>query len=187
MHFAIAYPCWKVAEADWTTDDGPVDLYAAILARRSVRRYEQRPLEEETLARVRAIAAEVRPLAVENRFQVLFRDVTPGENLVETLGAYGRIVSPPHLLVPYLEGSAHPLTDLGYRAQQIVVRLTALGLGSCYVGCLSREGQARASYGLAADTRLGATVAYGYPATGQGNRVVNATMRRLVDRLVGQH
>jgi nitroreductase len=160
-----------------------MDLYVAILARRSVRRYDRRPLDGETLARVREIAAEVRPLAplaAENRFQVLFRDVAPGENLVETLGAYGRIVSPPHLLVPYLSGSVHPLTDLGYRAQQIVVRLTALGLGSCYVGCLSREEEARASYGLEADARLGAAVVYGYPATGRGNRMVNATVRRLV-------
>ena len=163
-----------------TTDDGSMDLYAAILARRSVRRYEQRPLDGETLARVRDIAADVWPLIAGNRFQVLFRDVAPGEDLVETLGAYGRIVSPPHLLVPYLEGSVYLLTDLGYRAQQIVVRLTALGLGSCYVGCLPWEDRARGTYGLGADARLGAAVVYGHPATGRGNRIVDATVRRRV-------
>jgi nitroreductase len=156
------------------------DLYAAILTRRSVRRYEQRALDGETLARVREIVAEARPLVAENQFEVLFRDVAPGENLVEALGAYGRIVSPPHLLVPCLAGSAHLLTDLGYRAQQIVIRLTALSLGSCYIGCLTREERARAQFGLRQDVRLAATVVYGPPAPGRGNRLLNATMRRLV-------
>jgi nitroreductase len=160
-------------------------LYAAILSRRSVRQYEHDPLDEETLARVREIAGNVLPLdrgppGRDVRFNVLFRDVQPGENLVEVLGGYGRIVSPPHLLVPYLAGPGAHLTDLGYRAQQIVVRLTALGLGSCYIGCLAREGQARTFYGLEEGARLGATVIYGHPPPGRGRRAFNAAIRRLV-------
>ena len=58
--------------------------------------------------------------------------------------------------------------------------LTALGLGSCYVGCLPWEDRARGTYGLGADARLGAAVVYGHPATGRGNRIVDATVRRLV-------
>jgi len=37
------------------------ELYRAIVARRSVRRYDSTPLDEPTLARVRAIVAGVRP------------------------------------------------------------------------------------------------------------------------------
>lgn len=156
------------------------DLYAALLARRSVRQYEQTPLDGETLARVREIAGAVRPLDSRVPFKVLFRDVQPGENLVEALGAYGRMVSPPHLLVPYLAGAAAHLTDLGYRAQQVVVRLTLLGLGSCYVGCLPWEERARAYFGLEEEARLPVTVVYGRPATGRGRRTLDAAMRRLV-------
>jgi nitroreductase len=159
---------------------GAPDLYAAILSRRSVRQYDREPLDGETLARVREAAAATRPLAPGSVLNVIYRDVAPGENLVEALGAYGRIVSPPHLLVPYLAGASAHLADLGYRAQQIVVRLTALGLGSCYIGCLPWEERARAYFGLEEGARLGATIVYGRPAAGWGRRALDATMRRLV-------
>jgi nitroreductase len=154
-------------------------LYAAILARRSVRQYDGEPLDGETLARVREIADDVQPLVPGAELGVLFRDVGPDENLAEVLGAYGRIVSPPHLLVPYLDGPTAHLTDVGYRAQQIVVRLTALGLGTCYIGCLPWEERAREYFGLGEDVRLGATVIYGHPAAGRGRRTLDAAMRRL--------
>jgi nitroreductase len=156
------------------------ELYAAILARRSVRQYEQSSLNREMLARVREAVDAVQPLASGSDFDVLFRDISPGENLVETLGAYGRIVSPPHMLVPYLAGEAAHLTDLGYRVQQIVIQLTVLGLGSCYIGCLPWEDQARARFGLSESVRLGATVVYGRPAKGRSKRAFNAAVRRLV-------
>jgi hypothetical protein len=168
--------------------DRAPDLYAALLTRRSVRQYDRTLLDGETLARVREIEGTVRPLAPGAEFRVLYRDVAPGENLVEALGAYGRLVSPPHLLVPYLIGAhrnaAHRnacalLSDLGYRAQQIVVRLTVLGLGSCYVGCLPWEERTRAYFGLEEGVCLGATVVYGRPAPGRGGRAFNAAMRRL--------
>jgi nitroreductase len=114
-----------------------------------------------------------------NRFEVLVRDVTPGEDLVETLGAYGRIVSPPHYLVPYTIGDVCPLTDLGFRVEQIAVRLAGTGIGSCYVGSLGRENLVRKRFGLPATARVGAFLAFGYPATSVKGRAFNATVRRF--------
>ena len=64
------------------------DLYQAILARRSVRRYEKRPLDEATLAQVREIISGVKPLIPENQFEVLMRDEVVGEDLVTVLGGW---------------------------------------------------------------------------------------------------
>ena len=52
-----------------TTDDGLMDLYAAILARRSVRRYDRRALDGETLARVREIGVycEIHPYDMDEQ------------------------------------------------------------------------------------------------------------------------
>jgi nitroreductase len=163
-----------------------MDLYEAILARRSVRRYEQRSLGAEARAQVKEAVAAVRPLVDENGFAVLYHDVAPGEDLVQALGAYGRIVTPPHYLVPYLlPEQSHPggllsLTDLGFRVQQIAVRLAQAGIGSCFVGCLPREGAAQVRFRLPKGARVGAALIYGYPATGRGNRLIDATMRRGV-------
>ena len=152
----------------------------AILARRSTRRYASQPLEEDTLARVRAIVAAVKPLVPDNRFQALMRDVAPGEDLAAAFGAYGRIVSPPHYLVPYLTGGTFALTDLGYRVEQIAVRLAGLGVGSCYIGTLGREDAVRAHFGLPQGARVGALLIYGRPAAGLAGRAFNAAMRRVV-------
>jgi nitroreductase len=156
------------------------DLYQAILARRSVRRYAGERLDAGTLAQVEGIVDQVRPLVPENRFDALLRDVYPGEDLVRALGAYGLIVSPPHYLVPYAVGEAHVLTDLGYRVQQIAVRLVRLNIGSCYVGSVRREEQVRTRFGLPQEARIGAFLTFGYPATALGGRAFNALMRSAV-------
>jgi nitroreductase len=154
------------------------ELYQAILERRSVRRYDSEPLDPGTMDQVEEIISRVRPLIAENRFTALRREVTAGENLVASLGAYGRIVSPPHYLVPYIEGEGHQLADFGYRVEQIAVRMSALGLGSCFVGSLGREPQVRARFGLPEKARVAAFLIFGRPSRSLGGRTVNAAMRR---------
>ena len=156
------------------------DLYQAILARRSVRRYERTPLDEATLDRVRAIIAGVHPLVPAQRYQVLLRTTAPGEDLVAALGGYGRIVNPPHYLVPFLVGDEHPLEDLGYRAEQIAVRLTQMGLGSCYLACLGRQRAVRARFGLPERARIGALLIFGWASGALAGRAVNRLLRAAV-------
>jgi len=154
------------------------NLYQAILARHSVRRYARQALDAQTLAQVEAIISGVKALVRENRFEVLVRDVAPGEDLAQAMGAYGRIVSPPRYLLPYGVGKVHLLTDLGYRVEQIAVRLAGLGIGSCYIGSLGREGEVRARFGLPEDTRIGAFLIFGYAATSLAGRAFNALAHR---------
>lgn len=154
-------------------------LYQAIVTRRSTRRYDKNRLDEATLARVGEIVAGVKPLVTGNRFEVLMRDTAPGEDLATILGAYGRLVTPPHYLVPYLTGEEHLLVDLGYRVEQVVVWLTALGLGTCYVGALRREAEVRARFALPGEARVGAFLAFGRPAEALGGRLTNIMLRRV--------
>ncbi len=156
-----------------------VDLYQAILARRSVRRYERTPLEPEELAQVRAVIAGVRPLIAENQYHVLLRDLPAASDLTAALGAYGRIANPPHVLVPYLLGDRHPLVDLGFRTEQIAVRLTALGLGSCFIGCLGREAEVRDRFELPGTAHLAALLVFGRPASAAAGRALNALVREV--------
>jgi nitroreductase len=154
------------------------NLYQAILDRHSVRRYESKPLGKSTLARVREVVSEAKPLVAGNCFEVQMQDVSPGEDLVSTLGAYGRIVTPPHYLVPAITGEQYLLEDLGYRVEQIAVRLTAFGVGTCYVGSLGREASVRARFALPGEARIGAFLVFGRPSAGLGGRLLNNLMRR---------
>jgi nitroreductase len=157
-------------------------LYQAILARRSVRRYSEMGLDAAILAQVQAITAAARPLIPANRLVVTRRDDMVRQDLVTLLGAYGRLISPPHALVPWLHGDAHLLTDLGYRVEQIVVRLTALGVGTCYIGTLPKEEQVRATLGLPEGARIGALVVFGRPAKSVGGRAFNNLIRSTLGR-----
>ena len=155
------------------------DLYDSILARRSVRRYERNPLDEATLAQVRDIIASAKPLVPENQFETLVRSTGVSEDLVTVLGAYGRIVTPPHVLAPHILGEKHLLEDLGYRVEQIAVRCAAIGIGSCYIGTLPREDVVRARFGLPQSARIGALLVFGRPATA-GGHAFNSVLRSVI-------
>ncbi|HOQ99433.1 MAG TPA: nitroreductase family protein [Anaerolineae bacterium] len=162
------------------------DLYQAILARRSVRRYDQNALDDDALARVRELATHVQPLEPGNRFEARLQSTAPGQDLVLDLGGYGRVVNPPHFLVPYIVGEAFPYSDLGCRVEQIAVRLAAMDLGSCFIGCVGREEGVRARFGLPPEARVVALLAFGRPSDTLGGRAVNALMRagvRATDKL----
>lgn len=154
-------------------------LYQALISRHSTRRFDTHPLAEGTLKRIQDLVLKLEPLIPDNRYTVMIRDVTTVDDLVQALGAYGRLLSPPHFLVPYMIGEEHLLEDLGYRTQQLVMQMLLLDLGACYIGSLGRETTLRARFILRRDARLGAIVIFGRPATGLGDRAVNGMLRRV--------
>ncbi|HJX38154.1 MAG TPA: nitroreductase family protein [Anaerolineae bacterium] len=165
------------------------ELYAAILARCSTRRYDRQPLDRATTDQVREIISSPQPLLGENQFTALLRDAPPGTDLVRELGGYGRIVNPPHYLVPYVLGEQHQLEDAGYRVEQIAVHLAALGIGSCFIGALRRESAVRALYELPDTARIGALLVFGRPAAGLAGRATNRLLRLVAgaDRKLPAH
>jgi len=156
------------------------DPYQAILNRRSVRRYDPEVLDADSMLLVQQIIESVKPLVPENEFHVLHR---PGMlvdmDFIKSMGAYGSIVSPPHAMAPYVVGNRFPLVDLGYRVEQIVIGLTRLGLGSCYIGSLGREALVRTRLKLPEASRCGALLVFGHAATSIGGRAVNAFIRSV--------
>jgi len=158
------------------------DLYAAILSRRSVRRYAQEPLDSETLAQVQHLAESARPLVPTNHMIVGRRDDLIRQDLVTLLGGYGRLITPPHALAPYIVGDRYLLTDLGYRVEQVVVRMTALGIGSCYIGALPKEEEIRRRLDIPSGGRIGAFVVFGRPAESLTGQSFNRLLRTALGR-----
>lgn len=158
------------------------DMFQAILARRSVRRYDARPLDADSLARVQEIAVSSRPLVPTNHLHVSRRDDLIRQDLVTLLGGYGRLINPPHALAPYIVGNRHDLADLGYRVEQMVVRMTALGIGTCYIGTLPKEDAIRDLLNMPAGGRIGAIVVFGWPASTVGGSAFNGLIRSVLGR-----
>lgn len=165
-------------------------LYDAILARKSVRRYAP-TVDAETLLGVQEACATIQALVPENQFTATVQALQPNRDLVALLGAYGRLAAPPYVIVPAIEGANHLFVDLGFRAEQIVIRLTRVGLGTCYIGTLSQEDKTRQFFNLNPNQRVGAVIAFGYPASSVAGKTLNlfirsmagATNKRPSDRL----
>lgn len=155
------------------------NLYEAILSRASKRRYERQPLDEDILAQLLPITSRIKPLIHENKFDMLVQNVEPGENLVEKVGGYGRIVNPPHYLVPYLVGKHHSLVDLGCRVEQIVIHLTSMGMGTCYLGCIQRQDEVRRIHSLPEEAVIGAFLIFGKPSKSLGGKAVNTLIHSI--------
>ncbi|MBN1349840.1 nitroreductase family protein [candidate division KSB1 bacterium] len=161
-------------------------LYNAILSRRSIRRYRKQALDADTMEKIRDLAANSLPLVSDNRFEAIIRDTTDGENLASVVGGYGRIVSPPHYLVPFVTGETHLLEELGFRLEQLAVRMTSMGIGSCYVGCIFREQHVKSMFGLPRSARCGSLLAFGLPPDSIGGKTFNSVTRfviRATDKL----
>lgn len=156
------------------------DLYKAILARHSVRRYEKGPLDAETLEAVQGAVDRAHPLIPTNRYASKLCHLPEDGNLAATVGAYGRLLGPPHVLVSYSVGPEQVLTDLGFRMEQIAVRLVAMELATCFVGTLKAEETVCARFTLPAGARTGALLAIGRPATSLGGRATNALIHSTV-------
>ncbi len=152
------------------------DIYPFILSRRSIRKYDQRQLNSADQARIKKILNSTKSLIPENKFEVILKSKTKGEDLVEILGAYGRFITPPYYVVPYTLASKNTIVDLGYHTEQISIQLWASGIGSCFIGCLSRQKKVRQLFQLPADAQIAAFLVFGYPGEGFGiGTITNVT------------
>ncbi|MGC9522295.1 MAG: nitroreductase family protein [Anaerolineae bacterium] len=151
-----------------------MDLYQAIVNRRSVRRYEDKPLERQNLKMVDDIIDHTQPLVPENRFRVMRRDVVTGEDLIAAMGGYGRILTPPHYMVASAVGDLAPLVDLGYRLEQIAVQIVQIGLSVCFIGSLGRESNVRVRFRLNDRARTGAFLIFGHAAQAKPDKAIDA-------------
>ena len=89
-------------------------LYAALMTRRSVRRYRPEPLPDAVLDRIRALPDGIQPLIPENEFHVEVReDMRVDRTMLRAFGAYGAVVNPPHALFPLPYWRTSPPRGLG--------------------------------------------------------------------------
>lgn len=167
-----------------------MELMEAIVARRSVRAYQERPVERDTLDLL-AEAMRLAPSASNSQpWKVVF--VTRPELRARVAGAaYGPLVgfnkfaaSAPALAVLVVErpkaitrvgamitGRNFPLVDLGIAAEHICLRAADLGLGTCMLGWFDAR-RVKRLLGIPARRAVGLLITIGYPAT---------------DRIPGEH
>jgi len=102
------------------------DLYPTIFQRKSIRKYDLEPLDEDTLTEIRVHLQSLKPLHkdINIEFKILSPDVVNR-----------RMQGPaPHYIAVFSEVKEGYLSNVGFMLQQMDLFFSANGLGSCWQG-----------------------------------------------------
>lgn len=107
-----------------------MNLYEAISRRRSIRRYKKDKVSEQLLQNILMFSRRAVPLEEDILVKIEIEDNTRGDLPVKGFSK----VDAPYYLVLFTEDKKGYSRNAGYIMEQLVLYLTAKGLGSCYLG-----------------------------------------------------
>lgn len=149
------------------------ELYQTILDRVSVRQFEQQVFSPAEYELLNDVIQKTTSLLPNNDVTFLqFHEINPVDLLVAQ-GPYGAFVISPHVLLPYTVSQQFPLLEIGYQAQQVVIRLFQTGIGSCYLGTAGREPGVIRHFELPVNSSMGASLVIGFPKNQENRSVAN--------------
>lgn len=115
--------------------DAMNDIRSAILQRFSCRTYLDEPLELPIVEALQALTKTVPagPFGGTGRFVLLAASPGDGREL-SSLGTYGFIQGANAYIGGIIADGEHCLEDFGWQMEWLVLRITAMGLGTCWLG-----------------------------------------------------
>lgn len=149
-----------------------------IKIRVSCRTYSDRPLEDNVLRELseQISADHIGPFGNQPKFKLINMNVvTPQE--WKKMGTYGVIKNARYFLVGTIKNSPMAMEDYGYCKELIILKVTALGLGTCWVGGTFQSGGFAQAAGLQKDEMLPTVSPIGYPA--EEKSLTEKIMRRV--------
>ncbi len=161
-----------------------MDALEAILRRRSIRRYQDRPVEEEKIGRI-LLAAVHAPSAGDVRCWrfIVVRNRDKKEAIYRAALRQPQVLQAPVLVVVAADLEAirraygrrgvnlYSIQDAAAATENMLIAATSLGLGTCWIGAFS-EGEVSKIVGLPPQVRPLAIVTIGYPAETPTKKVV---------------
>ncbi len=137
-------------------------LSEAIIKRCSIRKYLDKPLSDDLLEKIQSLINDVKPLFNDSKFQIDF--VKDGKNFRNLLGgiigSYGKVYAP-HYLVASCDSNTYE--DIGYMLEYIVLKLTELNIGTCFIGGGIKKDLFKDYLSLPRELTPVIVVAVGYP------------------------
>ncbi len=107
----------------------------AIKVRRSIRNYDQKPLEDNLLMKINLFLQNpaIGPFGNTPRFILIEKPEARKQEKVK-LGTYGFISNAAYFIGGCIEKFEFSEVDYGYSLERIIIELTRLGLGTCWIG-----------------------------------------------------
>jgi nitroreductase len=140
-----------------------MDAFLAIVSRREVREYDDRPLPEDAVRRI--LEAGRLAGSSRNRQQrrfVVLRDRGLREHAAEAVYAPGNLLGAALAVAIVVSGKGPTLFDAGRAAQNMMLAAHAEGIGACPNGVADHDGM-QAVLGHADDEQVATLLSFGYP------------------------
>ena len=164
-----------------------MDVLEAIRARRSVRQWADKPVEDEKLERILE-AARLAPSArnLQNWKFIVVRNPATRAKLVDVAKNQTFVGDAPVVIAACASNLDYQMTcgqypssiDTAIAVEHMVLQATAEGLGTCWIGAFFEE-EARALLGVPEEARVIALLPIGYPES-----AVHARPRKEMSEVV---
>ncbi len=147
-----------------------------IKKRKSVRTFSKQPFNEELITSINTIITEysksVGPFGNLCRFTLI-------PALVEGFkpGTYGFIKDPEAYIAGICKNDNEALVDFGYTFEKIILELTALNLGTCWLGGTFKRESFKSNLHITGSELIPAVTPIGFPA--EHRRVFEKGMRKI--------
>jgi len=137
----------------------------AINSRKSIRNYKEKNVSSEDMQKIKAIINEAKPLYETIPMEVLL--IEDGEKIKATfkglIGKYTKVEAP-HYLAFTSEVQEGHLENIGFIGEELVLKLTELGIGTCWIGATIKEEVFRNIVKVQDRQSYIILIAFGYPA-----------------------
>lgn len=140
------------------------NITEVIQSRISQRSYRPEPLSGELLAKIEHIlkTSPAGPFHSNADFQLIHKSSAAGQKI--KLGTYGFIRGARHFIAGKTVPATGAMLDYGYRLEWIILQLTALGLGTCWLGGSFKRHEFARLVRLSNNAVIPAVTPVGYPA-----------------------
>ncbi|MBE3102061.1 MAG: nitroreductase family protein [Firmicutes bacterium] len=117
-----------------------MDLFDAIFFRKSTREYADRPLSPDMIENICRLANQTEVLYKKIPLKVKFiKNGMDIQNITDPLvGRYSKVKAP-HYLVITSEKVDGYLENVGYAIEHLVLELTSIGIGTCWIGGMVKK------------------------------------------------
>ncbi len=149
------------------------DSFSQLIRQRySCRVYEKTPIRAESIKQIEAISGSIStgPFGTPLRFNLVVATAEDGKAM-KGLGTYGTIKDPAGFIVGAAGKGDKNLEDFGFGMETIILRVTGMGLGSCWLGGSFRKTRFAEKIGATVDEVVPAVAAIGHP--GESTRGLN--------------
>lgn len=104
-----------------------------IKKRTSVRTYEERVIDKETLQKLKCYISEINSTAnINAKFMIVNNE--SNDNKIKSIGTYGVISGANSFIIGIMEKNKNDAFEFGYLFEKIILFATDLGLSTCWLG-----------------------------------------------------